>query len=369
MQLRYLPQELLALPKPFKCGFLLTDPTDPRYQHVAAFRARVGETLHKAASALRDAAGSDNSVESIKLLVTTISTYLTAYGIRSRAFSDSQNAYTGMAASKKLYESQRKHHRQVFMAAANVHAQNRLSSVSYYRSRSALDDKLIINMLDFCLSPFVRIRRQAQGSLENLSKLYRGTWVLCFPTLFDALQSGTDPDRMKGALYVLRYNGVGIGRIARDWRQLVELAECLLNAHHENKASVQALVHKAIDELISGMKEPNSHLIDVAMDKVDAAAMSMEQIIRYKPDPDLIQRLHEGIKGVVAKQDEQWDIFVDRVIGIAQNPQLNWRYQLAASRFLLAAARRDRPTDVRMAKFFVQGMINPHPRIRDFGTV
>lgn len=320
---------------------------------------------------MRDAGESDNSVETVKSLVTVIGTYLTAYGIRSKQYSNAQAAYSGMQSTKSLYESQRKYHRTVFMAAASVHNQNRLSSMAYYRSRSDLDDRLITNMLDFCLSPFTRIRRSAQGQLEAIARIYRGTWVLCCDTLFQALQPGTDPDRMKGALYVLRNNPVGIARIARSWTegQIVRLAECLLNAHHENKASVQALVAKATEELIVSMKEPTSYLTEFQVEAVDLAVDQLTEAIRYKPDLALVARLHDSIRNVKVVQDQQWNIFVDRVMALAANPQLNWRYSLAASRLLYVVIRRDRPSDPRLSKFFAQGMTNAHPRIRDYGHV
>jgi proteasome activator subunit 4 len=193
--------------------------------------------------------------------------------------------------------------------------------------------------------------------------------VLCFPTLFNALAAGTDPDRMKGALYVLRYNGAGIGRIAREWRQLLQLTECLLGAHHENKASVQALVTKATDELISKMKEPESFNIDVQNEAVDAAADAIVEIISVKPSQAVVDSVHRGEKEKIAKQDEQYDLFVDRVIAISQSPALNWRYVLSTCRFLYNVTRRDRPTDMRLLKFFLGNIPNAHPRIRDYGVV
>jgi proteasome activator subunit 4 len=366
---RYLPAEILQLPKPYKSGLLLTKADDPQYERILAIRQRMGEALHRASNVMRDAGESDNSVETVRLLVSTIGTLLTAYGIRSKQFSNAQNAYSGMMSSKKMYEGQRKHHRSIFMAAASVHHQNRLTTLAYYRVRSALDDKLIGNMLDFTLSPFTRIRRSAQSTLETIAKVYRGTWVLCFPTLFDALQPGSDPDRMKGALYVLRYNHVGIPRISRDWRQLLELVECLLGAHHENKASVQALLSKATEELISSIKEPESFDLDVGLTGVDTAANELASRTRYQPSADVVRKTHAGIIDMTKKQDEEWDKFVDRVIEIARTPGLNWRYALWASKLLLSVMRRDRPTDVRLARFFAQSVRNAHPRIRDYGIL
>lgn len=361
----------MNLPKPFKAGLILSDPSDPRHQHVSSFRRRVGETLTRAASVMRDAGESDNSVETVKSLVTVIGTFLTAYGIRAKQFSNAQAAYSGMQSTKSSYESQRKYHRTIFMAAASVHNQNRLTSMAYYRRRSDLDDRLISNMLDFCLSPFTRIRRSAQTQLETIARIYRGIWVLCLSTIFNALQPGTDPDRMKGALYVLRNNPIGINRLSRSWNegQLVRLVESLLSAHHENKASVQALVAKATEEMIVTMKEPTSHLIEYQCEGVDRAVDQLIAAGRYKPDMDLVKRLNDSIRNVKAVQEEQWNTLVDRVISIAANPQLNWRYSVAASRILYVVVRRDKPSDVRLAAYFAKSMTNAHPKIRDYGYV
>jgi proteasome activator subunit 4 len=82
---------MLQLPKPYKSGLLLTKGDDPRYEHILAIRQRMGEVLHRAASAMRNAGESDNSVETVRLLVSTIGTLLTAYGIRSKQFSNKTN--------------------------------------------------------------------------------------------------------------------------------------------------------------------------------------------------------------------------------------------------------------------------------------
>lgn len=361
----FFPQEILDALPPYKTGVILKNPDDPRYNQVSTFRARIGETLHRAANVLRDAGESDNSVEAVKLLVTTIGTLLTAYGIRSKQFGNAQNAYAGMLVTKKLYESQRKHHRSIFMAAASVHHQNRLTTLAYYRVRSELDDKLIGNMLDFCLSPFVRVRRSAQGLLETIAKIYRGTWVLCFPKLFDALQPGTDPDRMKGALYVLRYNLIGIARISKDWRHTVQLAECLLHAHHETKASIQTQISKAMEELISAIRDPSHFNPDFGTQGLDTAADAVCTVIKNRPDTALVLRLRQAIVDFRAEVDVQHDRFVSRVLEIVSDESLNWRYSLWASRLLGRVVRRDGPADVRLTRFFAWNVLNPHPRLRD----
>jgi proteasome activator subunit 4 len=128
-------------------------------------------------------------------------------------------------------------------------------------------------------------------------------------------------------------------------------------------------VTKAIEELLGSMREPLSGLVEYRVEGLDKAIDSMVEVIRYKPDLELVQRFNGNLRKVKSAQDEQWDILVDRVIAIASTPQLNWRYVLSASRILLQVQRRDRPTDVRMAKFHAQAMLNAHPRLRDYAIV
>ncbi|EIW66071.1 hypothetical protein TREMEDRAFT_35609 [Tremella mesenterica DSM 1558] len=365
----YLPSELTTVPKPFKAGHVLSDPDDPQFQKALAWRTRIGEMLFRVASALQNAGDSDSSVETTRAIVTTLGNYLTAYGMRSKYYSTSQTAYSTLVALKRLFESQRKHHRTVHVKAAIVHHQNRLASLTYWRRRSELDDRLIRCMLAFCLSPFVRIRRSAQSQLDSITRVYRGCWALCFPALFDALKPGTDPDTMKGALYVLRYNIVGISRIGRDWKDLPRLAEYLLQAHHENKTSVQALVSKATDELIVRMKEPSSIRLDVNTEAMDKAADELVSLFEgdHKPNEETVEKVKKALIEVDKEQDEQVDKFTDRVLEIIKDPTLNWKYALQGGRFLLAMSRKDKPVDVRLTRYFMEGVMNPHPRIRDYG--
>lgn len=369
----FLPEKLTALSRPYKAGFLLSDPSDPRYQRVVAFRTRAGNMLHRAASIMRTAGGdsdSDSGVDSVKLLVATMGSWLTSYGMRSKKYQSASSAYDNLQASKRMYDGQRKQHRSVLLGAAQVHHSNRLMTASYYRPRGELDDKIIKSMLEFCLSPFVRVRRRAQSQLDSITKTYRGAWVLCFPTLFDSLQSGTDPDRMKGALYVLRYNAVGLSRMSRDWRGLVQLVDCLLNAHHEQKASVQALVTKTIDELLSKLREPVTFRLNLRIEPTEQAADEVATQLNSsnQPNADLIKRTDAGEVARLQFQDSQYDELVDHVIAKSRDPTLNWRYLQAAARFLYAMTRRDRPTDPRLLQFFLGNVGNAHPRIRDYGS-
>lgn len=365
----WLPQEIREAPPTFKTGFPLNDPKDPRYQQVLQFRQRVGDVLVRAASVMKEAGESDNSVEAVRRLVHAIGDYLTIMGVKGKHFNATQSAYLGLVESKKLVGRQKLFHRNIVQLGATVHNQKRLTVVRQDRTRSAMDDQLIERLVDFCLSPFVRVRKNAQSLLNNVVLLYVNCSGLLFPKLFDALKPGTDPDLMKGALYTIRTNSDGLPRISRDWRRLPELVMSLLNAHHENKASVQSLVSRAMEELLSRVKEPANFGMDYGTSAADEACESLANgLISVQPSDTLAAALRHAVKAERDLMDDRWSPLVDNVIGVAKDPALNWRYHHMAGRFLASMLRRDQPTDIRLAKFFAELVQVDHPKMRECGN-
>lgn len=53
---------------------------------------------------------------------------------------------------------------------------------------SALDDQLIRDIAECCMSKYVNIRRAAQKALESITHLYDGARTLLLPTFFEALK-------------------------------------------------------------------------------------------------------------------------------------------------------------------------------------
>lgn len=361
------PDQLVHGCPPFKAGFVLTDPADPRHQKVMAFRQRTGEMLNRASTILRTAGDSDNSIDCVKLLLSAIGSFLVSYGIGGKRYTQSSQALEALAASKRLYEGQSKATRAVFCGTATVHHSNRLMTGSYNRWRTPLDDKLILSVLEFCLSPFVRIRRRAQAHFDRIAKCYRDCFMLTQPVLFDALKPGNDPDRIKGALYVLRTNNTGIARICMDWVGMVEYLDLLLDMGHEPKASIQTLVHKAIDDTINKFPEPALMRCDVGLEAVDKATDEVIAVLPAPPAADFVHGIEDGSRRRLEFQDKQYDVNVDHVLAKAADPALNWRYQMACARLLYALVRRDRPTDSRLLDFFLKTVSHPHPRLRDYG--
>jgi hypothetical protein len=66
------------------------------------------------------------------------------------------------------------------------------------------------------------------------------------PTMFDALAEGTDPDRMKGALYVLWGKGTAAYAFAGE-------GVCLLPYGHRSDAKNRPQLPRPVSHLATGM--------------------------------------------------------------------------------------------------------------------
>lgn len=128
--------------------------------------------------------------------------------------------------------------------------------------RSQRDDQLIRDLCQFCVSSWVAIRRTAQRSLDAICRwsrflivrshrsdisvvlsagqLYDGTRALLLPTLLACLDAGTEPDQMKGALYVV--GGKSFARFcAQRSKYSARYGLKLLQCQHSDKVRIEIL--------------------------------------------------------------------------------------------------------------------------------
>jgi len=206
--------EFIAIPPRFKAGFILTDRDDTRYRTVMAFRKRFGETLHRAAQSTQESAAEDQ-IDCVKLLVRSIRTYMITYAYYGEDYKSHARSLAFFRSISKMYAKQRLHPRIFWIRRAAHYHSSRARLASFHRRRTALDDALIADVLELCLSNYVGIRKTAQGALGEIASYYDGTRVLCLPKLLDAVKltaaqgtSDKSDDRFKGALYVLGSKGM-----------------------------------------------------------------------------------------------------------------------------------------------------------------
>lgn len=85
--------ELLVAPLDVKCGFSLSDPSDPRYQRALAARTRYGQVIHEASVLLRQLEGGEDHLDAIVSLSKAIDVYLLDYAMTRSTFDSLRKAY------------------------------------------------------------------------------------------------------------------------------------------------------------------------------------------------------------------------------------------------------------------------------------
>ncbi|KAG8935851.1 hypothetical protein FRC00_010222 [Tulasnella sp. 408] len=191
-----------------RAAFALPDPADPRYQTVKALKDRFGNLLHRSFLALTQEAEAKSeaadAVDASIQLVRALDIYLLDYGVSRDTIVALKRQFTMARDSVKTHPKQRSFPRMVWIKRAALYGYSRMYQHTNYRDRSALDDQLLIDLVELSLSPYTRVRKHAQSALLAASAYYRRAWRFVLPRIIEELKRETskgkdaDPDRQKG---------------------------------------------------------------------------------------------------------------------------------------------------------------------------
>lgn len=87
-------EALLVKPLAVKAGFVLEDPSDPRYQRVLAHRTRFGQVIHRAAVSLRQPQEGEDHIDAVISVSKAIDVYLLGYAMTRTEFDALQKTYS-----------------------------------------------------------------------------------------------------------------------------------------------------------------------------------------------------------------------------------------------------------------------------------
>ncbi|KAH9964279.1 hypothetical protein BC827DRAFT_1190239 [Russula dissimulans] len=352
-----------------QAGFALTDPADRRHQMAYSQRLRFGRVVHDAALALKQEHQGEDHIDAVLSVVKAIDTYLLDYALSRGDFDNLQKSYASARELNRAWARQKENSRLVHLKRALVYHSGRVYMHALYRRRSELDNHLIRDLLELSLSPYTRVRRHSQAVLGTICGYYVRSTKLILPSVFDALVKGSDPDRMKGALYILWSKGIAAYAIAdpKDpdlyGRYLLALLEC----QHQEKPSIQKLVTSVAHDAIANLAEETT--------RTDAYTDSAPQVksatdaLRTELSPDSIdndvlgEALHKSVARIEARE-RKYSQTISAITEIALRPTTHWRYTHLALQFLTGLLRRDvvPPSDV--ATLFINHTLSPHPPLR-----
>ncbi|KAI0702440.1 ARM repeat-containing protein [Cytidiella melzeri] len=359
-------QELLVTPIDVKAGFILDNPSDVRFQRAIAHRTRFGNIVHRAATALQYTQEGEDHIDAVITVSKAIDVYLLEYAMTRSSFDSLQQAYTISRDSNRMWPRQKENSRQVFLKRAQAYHAGRNYLHSLYRRRSDLDDKLLDDLVGLSLSPYTRVRRHSQAVLQNACGYFLRSGRYCMPTLLKALEKGTDPDRMKGALYVLWNKGTASYALA-DPNFHVKYLRSLLECQHQEKPSIQKLVGQLAGDATALLTEEAVHT-DAYDESIPGVEAAIEQLVpefsSSLVNQALLKEALEKSPVRAALRVRRYEEAISSILEFSSRPATHWRYVQFAAKFLLNIVRRDASPSPLLAKFFAGHCTSPHSSIR-----
>ncbi|KAJ7596682.1 hypothetical protein C8J56DRAFT_918063 [Mycena floridula] len=355
--------DLSVTPLDVKAGFALTNPNDPRYQKVQSSRIRFGRALQRAGSLFKlrqngkEKDEHTDAIDAVLGVAKGIDVYLLEYGMNKGSFDSLQKNHVQSRDSNRVWPGQKENSRLVFIKRAQTYHSGRLYMHSLYRRRTLLDDELIGELVEFSLSSYTRVRRHAQSILRTLCGYYTRSTRSIIPTLLDALAKGSDPDRMKGALYILS---------DKDHGSHTRYLQAALDCQHEEKPSIQKLVTALSQEALSHLHEAAVHTDSYTLSTLgaDDALRELELEFPEAYSPSLLKEALAKAPVRFSNRAAIYDRTVSSILEFASQPQTHWRYVQMASRFLSSLLRRDAPVSPGTTKLFLELTTSPQPTIR-----
>ncbi|KAI0728586.1 ARM repeat-containing protein [Fomitopsis betulina] len=359
-------RELLVTPLDVKCGFSLVDPSDPRYQRALAARTRYGQVIHEASVLLRQSEGGEDHLDALVSLSKAIDVYLLDYAMTRSTFDSLRKAYIQARDATRMWSRQRTSPRMVLIRRAHAFHAGRIYMHALYRRRSQLDDRLLEDLVEMSLSPYLRLRKHAQAVLYNACGYFVRSTKLCLPNFFGALVKGMDPDRMKGALHVLWNKGIAsyaLADIDYSGQYLLSVLDC----QHQEKPSIQKILGNLTQDALAYLSEDAFHTDTCVEDHVDvlSAVAEVKEECTWSPEyQDLLLRAGDKQRARTQLRNTRYAETVSAILEVALRPVTHWRYVEMATQFLYRLLRRDVTPSPELARFFMTKCVDPHPTTR-----
>lgn len=355
--------EMIASVDSLNSGFCLTDPTDERYQYITALKRQFGEFLHQASLALRDQ-WEENTVDAVQMLISSIRVYLLEYGDSRDGYYVNAEQYSSEISVARYYAGQKVWPRSVLVRRARLYHTTRLHWNSIERARGPLEDCLLDDVVEWCMWHYPTVRQSSQALLESLTSVYDGLRVRALPKLYEALQPGTEDDRMKGALWTL--NIAAVGRFAISEPTLAtQFIITLLGCHHNEKPSIQNCVASVADNTASRLLEPCHLVFQVENAALADANQKLNECVGQGllEDPIVAKARAKRVERV-SRIDSATNETISAVLKVASDADTHWRYAIAATRALRSLIRSDLPIARDHLQFFLEKLYDSNPSMR-----
>ncbi|KAI0094570.1 armadillo-type protein [Irpex rosettiformis] len=354
--------EMIAVIEPLQSGFALADPEDPRHKYITTLKRRFGELLHRASEALRTQ-GEENILDAVHMLLRAIRTYMLDYGDSRDSYYVQLDRYQNELNITRQYAGQKHWPRAVLVRRARLYHAARLRWNSVERRRGTLENELIDEVTEWCMWHYATVRESAQSLLDSLCSIYDGPRSRSLPRLYKALNSGTDDDRMKGALWTL--NTAAFAKYAVSNPTLTpEFVQKLFGCQFNEKPSIQECVNALAETSLSSFVEPCYIIFDMENTTILASAAALRERISKTDETDVVSRCAAQRKERVRLWNAGVESTTNSILSIAQSPRTHWKYSIVAIRCLRTLVRKDAPMNSEHVKHLLLATLDSQYSIR-----
>ena len=216
---------------------------------------------------------------------------------------------------------------------------------------------LISRLLDFSLSKYAEIRKTAQSSLFSALRYHRS---LRFDVTSKALsvlkESGQsrDPDRIKGALYILKDRHSVMGVYIYYWQFTAQFIEAILYNHTEEKPSVLEKIRQIVLEFSSLFLPADFP------ERITENVKLARNIVLEQQD---LERAHLLKSQLDASSQKALDSTISCLLS-SLSTKINWRFESMSIHFLDMIISPSIPITVPMVNAVLSKMFEPNPTIR-----
>ena len=340
----------------YPSGYLL-EKGSPMYEEIHDLRDRMGTILHKVHEFLIEK--QEDDVACFGPLYTAYRSWFIDVGFeRSAHVLDRVTRLLAADIQPFKINGLRKHYpRPILVRRANVYHLSRLRHNSTPRPKSDLDKRLLVDLAQSSLSPYMEVRRNAQSAGEAAFKAIIGSRPLVIPILLSGLENGiktNDYPRIKGAFYSLIFGSLA-RTVGRNWRFTPRVIKAYVDANSVDKPSIQKLCANGLIQIMD-FGRPLERMVILDRDVVQTIA----------PSDDVLSSIKQKNVKVVKKRADviaRKTKLCDELVNISRTS--HWKSATRTATIVLTLGLRfDDIASENMIDLVAKGAIHSHPGLR-----
>ncbi|KAL3479098.1 hypothetical protein BJX99DRAFT_223041 [Aspergillus californicus] len=340
----------------YPTGYHLEE-NDPIYTTIHDIRERAGWILHKVHKYLSEK--QEDDVPCFSALYSAYKCWFVDVGFERSAHVLDRVTRLLLADIHpyKMSGIRKDYPRPLLVRRANMYHLQRLRLNAAPRCRSRLDEILLLDIAESCVSAYTETRRNAQTAGESALRVVWGSRLLVIPPLLKALQNGikdNDYARIKGALFSLLLGSVA-KTVGRHWKFAPTLVRAFIDASAVDRPSVQRICSSVVYQIMD-YGRPMGRMAVLDRDIIDAIAPTTQV------DEEILQK-RNSLNNKRAVIEKKKAALAEELVDLAKTS--HWKVaSRAASIVVTMGVRFDYIASEKLVELVTMGSIDDHPGLR-----